>query len=52
VWPQGKTQSLRVKNKKLKKEENIRNFFEKGIDFMENLRYNWTVHEHKTEQEV
>ncbi len=27
-------------------------FLKKGIDFMENLRYNWTVHEHNTEQEV
>ena len=35
-----------------KKWENIRNFFKKGIDFMENLRYNWTVHEHNTKQEV
>ena len=30
-----------------KKQENNRNFFEKGIDFMGNLRYNWTVHEQK-----
>ena len=35
-----------------KNQENIHNFFEKGIDFMRNLRYNWSVHEHNTEQEV
>ena len=34
------------------KQENIRNFLKKGIDFMENLRYNWTVHEQNTQQEV
>ena len=28
-----------------KKEEKIRKNFEKGIDFMEKLRYNWSVHE-------
>lgn len=32
----------------LKKAENIHYFFEKGIDFMENLRYNWTVRERNT----
>ena len=28
------------------------NFLKKGIDFIENLRYNWTVHEQKIKQEV
>jgi len=27
-------------------------FLKKGIDFIENLRYNWTVHEQKIKQEV
>lgn len=34
------------------KQEKYRNFFEKGIDFMGKLRYNWTVHEQNMEQEV
>ena len=35
-----------------KNQEKSWKFLKKGIDFMENLRYNWTVHEHNTEQEV
>jgi len=36
----------------LKNIENNSNFFKKGIDFMENLRYNWVVLAHSTKQEV
>ena len=42
--------SLRHKRRKIT--ENYANFLKKGIDFMESLRYNWSVHEQKYLQEV
>jgi len=39
-------------HKRRKNTENYANFLKKGIDFIESLRYNWTVHEQKIKQEV
>ena len=41
-----------LRHKSQKNTENIVIFLKKGIDFMESLRYNWSVHEQKYLQEV